>query len=142
MYVRWVVRRHKNAAIANTSFHDAYLMESYRDEQGRPRQRTVCYLGNIRQIDNVFPPIERELFLLRAERILVSVVALSDAEQAEVLDMLQQKARPLTAPEVTAAFIENLRWYRRWWAKQGASPSEEELLQLVRAAQEPPGPGA
>jgi predicted MarR family transcription regulator len=59
MYVRWVVRKHKNASVADTSFHDAYLVESYRDENGNPRQRTICYLGNIRQIAGEFPAIER-----------------------------------------------------------------------------------
>lgn len=140
MYVRWVVRRHKNVAVANTSFHDAYLVASYRDEQGSPRQRTVCYLGNIRQIEDSFPPIERELFLLRAERILSGVDELAQEERAEVMDMLQQKVRPLTPTEVMAAFVENLRWYRLWWEQNGVSPSEEELLRLVREAQGRPGP--
>jgi hypothetical protein len=140
MYVRWVVRRHKNAAIANTSFHDAYLVESYRDEQRGPRQRTICYLGNIRQIDESFPPIERELFLLRAERILMSVEGLGDEDRGVVMQLLHQKVQPLTSPEVMRAFTENLRWYRRWWAEHGSGPSEEELLQIVRDTKGKPGP--
>lgn len=140
MYVRWIVRRHKNVAVADTSFHDAYLVESYRDESGSPRQRTICYLGNIRQIGSDFPPIERELFMLRAERILVSIAEVSDSDREEVLEMLQQKVRPLTHSEVLRAFIENLRWYRRWWERHGGGPSEEEILRLVREARGMPGP--
>ncbi len=132
MYVRWIVRRHKNISIADTSFHDAYLVESYRDDAGNPRQRTICYLGNIRQMGGQFPAIERELFILRAERILSTVQEITVGERAEVLEMLQQKVPPLSHSEVMSAFTENLRWYRRWWELHGGSPSEEELLRLVR----------
>jgi hypothetical protein len=140
MYVRWVVRRHKNVAVANTSFHDAYLVESYRDERGNPRQRTICYLGNVRQIEDTFPAIERELFLLRAERILYSLEQLSEDDRQHIMESLQQKVHPLTPPEVMNAFTENLRWYRRWWREQGDGPSEEELLQMVRDSGGEPGP--
>lgn len=140
MYVRWVIRRHKNEAIANTRFHDAYLVESYRDDKGSPRQRTVCYLGNIRQIDNAFPAIERELFLLRADRILGGIEELSYDDRSAVIDMLQQKVRPLTRPEVMAAFRENLRWYQRWLEENNMSLSEEELQQIMREAKGEPGP--
>jgi hypothetical protein len=139
MYVRWVVRHHKNAAIANTSFHDAYLVESYRDTRGSPRQRTICYLGNIRQIEGAFPAIERELFLLRAERILESMDELKPGERDNVMEMLHQKVQPLTPPEVLAAFTENLRWYRRWWHLHGGGPSEEDLLRLVRETRDTSG---
>jgi hypothetical protein len=139
MYVRWVVRRHKNVT-ANTSFHDAYLVESYRDEDGNPRQRTVCYLGNIRQIDGEFPAIERELFFLRAERILSGVDDLAEGDCEETMEMLRQKVRPLNASEVLAAFTENLRWYRQWWEQNGGGPTDAELLQLVRESLGTPGP--
>ncbi len=135
MYVRWIVRRHKNVAVADTSFYDAYLVESYRDQTGNPRQRTICYLGNIRQIGNDFPAIERELFILRAERILLTVQELDSNDREEILEMLQHKVPPLSHHEVLAAFTENLRWYRRWWQKHGGSPSDEELLELVRQTQ-------
>ncbi len=140
MYVRWVVRRHKNATIADTSFHDAYLVESYRDQTGSPRQRTICYLGNIRQIGDDFPTIERELFLLRAERILLSIPDLSANDREEVMDMLREKVHPLNHKEVMTAFIENLRWYRRWWEQHGGGPSDEEMLRMVREARGMPGP--
>lgn len=140
MYVRWIVRHHKNVAIANTSFHDAYLIESYRDTHGSPRQRTVCYLGNIRQIGGEFPAIERELFLLRAERILESVDELKPGHRDTIRKMLHQKVPPLTPPEVLTAFTENLRWYRRWWHEHGGAPSEEDLLRLVRETRDAPGP--
>lgn len=140
MYVRWVVRRHKNAMSADTNFYDAYLVESYRDEQGAPRQRTICYLGNIRQIGSQFPTIERELFLLRAERILDSVGELSENDRNEAMAALRQKVPPLSREEVLQAFTENLRWYRRWWEQNGGSPSDEELLAIVQLARGRVGP--
>jgi hypothetical protein len=139
MYIRWVVRRHKNE-VADTSFHDAYLVESYRDENGSPRQRMVCYLGNIRQIGDTFPTIERELFLLRAERILETVRELSADDRAEALASLRQKVPPLSYDEVMAAFTENLRWYRRWWEQHGGGPTDEELLHVVQQARGRVGP--
>lgn len=140
MYIRWVVRRHKNASIADTSFFDAYLVESYRDQRGSPRQRTICYLGNIRQIGGRFPTIERELFLLRAERILLSVEQLSQHDRAEAIAALRQKVPPLTPDEVAVAFAENLRWYRRWWEQNGDELSDEELLRIIQSARGRLGP--
>ncbi len=140
MYVRWVVRKHKNASVADTSFHDAYLVESYRDEAGRPRQRTVCYLGNIRQIAGEFPAIERELFFLRAERIMAATDEVTPCECEETLEMLRQKVPPLTAQEVLHAFTENLRWYRRWWEQNGGGPSDEEIVRMVHSVRGKPGP--
>ncbi len=140
MYVRWVVRRHKNANIADTSFYDAYLVASYRDESGVPRQRTVCYLGNIRQIGEEFPAIERELFLLRADRILATIDEISDADREEALIALHQKVPPLSRDEVLTAFVENLRWYRRWWEHNGDGPSDEELVTIVKLARGRVGP--
>jgi hypothetical protein len=115
-------------------------VESYRDEDGNPRQRTVCYLGNIRQIDGEFPAIERELFFLRAERILSGVDDLAEGDCEETMEMLRQKVRPLNASEVLAAFTENLRWYRQWWEQNGGGPTDAELLQLVRESLGTPGP--
>jgi hypothetical protein len=140
MYVRWVVRRHKNANIADTSFHDAYLVESYRDESGSPRQRTICYLGNIRKIGGEFPPIERELFFLRAERILLSISDICSADREETMRMLRQKVRPLNEQEVVVAFTENLRWYRQWWEQNGGGPTDAELFEMIQEARGEPGP--
>jgi hypothetical protein len=139
MYIRWIIRRHKNE-VADTSFHDAYLVESYRDASGSPRQRMICYLGNIRQIGNTFPTIERELFLLRADRILETISELSPSNRSEALEALRQKVPPLSYDEVMAAFAENLRWYRRWWEQRGGGPSDEELLRIVQAARGQLGP--
>lgn len=140
MYVRWVVRRHKNAAIADTSFYDAYLVASHRDKGGVPRQRTICYLGNIRQIGDQFPTIERELFLLRAERILDTVEEITPADREEAMAALRQKVPPLNREEVLTAFIENLRWYRRWWEQHGGGPSDDELVTIVQLARGRVGP--
>jgi hypothetical protein len=136
MYIRWVVRKHKNSATANVVFHDAYLVESYRDPANKPRQRTICYLGNIRQIDDDFPAIERELFLLRAERILAGVPDVGANDHAAVIALLRQKVPELTAGEVLLAFRNNMRWYQRWWRAHGGAPSLETMLQLIGAADE------
>ena len=136
MYIRWVVRKHKNAATANVAFHDAYLVESYRDEHNGPRQRIVCYLGNIRQIDDQFPTIERELFLLRAERILASTPDVPADERALVLDLLREKVPGLTECEVVEAFHNNIRWYYRWWREHGGRLTRDQLLRLLDSVDE------
>lgn len=140
MYVRWVVRKHKNADTANVTFHDAYLVESYRDGDNTPRQRTICYLGNIRQIDDEFPTIERELFLLRAERILASTPAVPADERAPIIAMLRAKVPALTEAEVAEAFRNNMRWYYQWWRSRGGKPSREELLRMLESFDERIGP--
>ena len=134
MYIRWVVRKHKNASVADMTFHDAYLVESFRDEIGNPRQRTISYLGNIREIGDEFPTIERELFMLRADRILSSLPELNGDERNEVLDLLRQRVLPLSKREVELAFQANLRWYQSWWRSNGNPPSREELLAMIENA--------
>lgn len=140
MYVRWVVRRHKNEATANVVFYDSYLVESFRDERNSPRQRTLCYLGNIRQIDGKFPTIERELFLLRAEQILANVPAVAPEAREHVMQLLRRKVPPLTHAEVHAAFANHLRWYYHWRRLNGDAPSREELLRQIEGAAEGVGP--
>lgn len=140
MYIRWVVRKHKNAATANVTFHDAYLVESYRDGDNTPRQRTLCYLGNIRQIDELFPTIERELFLLRAERILISTPQVPADERAQVLELLREKVPALSEAEVAEAFRNNIRWYYRWWREHSGGLTREKLLSLIESADERIGP--
>lgn len=134
MFVRWIVRGHKNSEIADVTFHDAYLVESFRDEAGKPRQRTICYLGNIRQIGDDFPGIERELFMLRADSILQSVPSLSDLDRQDVLRQLNQKVPPITPQEVKRAFRNNLEWYFRWWRQNGGEPSEDSVRKMIADA--------
>lgn len=133
VYIRWVVRRHKNASVADMSFHDAYLVESFRDESGNPRQRTLTYLGNIRQIGDEFPSIERELFLLRADRILCSLPELNGNEREEVMRMLRERVPPLNNAEVELAFLANLRWYQRRWRADGSAPTAEQIIAMLDA---------
>jgi hypothetical protein len=135
MYVRWVVRKHKNASVADMTFHDAYLVESYRDEEQGPRQRTICYLGNIRQIGDEFPVIEREIFLLRADRILSSLPEVPPEEREQVINLLRQKVPELTHAQVLEAFRGNLAWYFRWWAEHGGAPSHEDILSMIEEAE-------
>lgn len=134
MYIRWIVRGHKNEQIVNVTFHDAYLVESFRDETGQPRQRMISYLGNIRQMDDTFPTIERELFLLRAQLILQNLPELSDEDRADVLRQLEQKVPPLTKQEVREAFRANLHWYFKWWSENGDMPSSQEMQRMIMDA--------
>jgi hypothetical protein len=136
MYVRWVVRKHKNASVADMTFHDAYLVESYRDEGQGPRQRTICYLGNIRQIGDDFPAIERELFLLRADGILRSLPEVSEVDREQVAELLRQKVPELNHTEVLEAFRGNLQWYFRWWADHGGAPTHDEIMSMIETAED------
>ncbi len=121
MYIRWIVRHHKNIDTANVSFFDAYLVKSYRDDAGQSRQRTICYLGNIRQIDDNFPALEREIFFIRAERIIASRSSLSSDERQSVSAMLRQKVPDLNPQEVETAVRNNIRWYRTWRQQRGVT---------------------
>ena len=131
MYIRWFVRHHKNADTANVSFFDAYLVESYRDDAGQPRQRTICYLGNIRQIDDNFPALEREIFFIRAERIIAGMSSLSSDERQSVSAMLRQKVPDLNPQEVETAVRNNIRWYRKWRQQRGLPISQAEIDKLL-----------
>lgn len=138
MFVRWIVRGHKNSEIANVTFHDAYLLESYRDENGNPRQRTITYLGNLREIDSEFPTIERELFLIRADCILETLAELSAEDRDDILNQLKQRVKPLNEEEVMIGFKNTIRWYYRWWQDNGRVPSVDDLVkQIKKASQEP-----
>lgn len=139
MFIRWIVRGHKNAQVANMTFHDAYLVESFRDEAGSPRQRTIAYLGNIRQIGEEFPGIERELFLLRAEVILDSIPEVSDLDRRDALGQLHEKVPPLNADQIKVGFYNTLRWYFRWWHENGGMPSQEEILNMLEDARQNAG---
>ena len=139
MFVRWIVRGHKNSEIVDVTFHDAYLVESYRDDEGKPRQRTISYLGNIRQIADVFPGIERELFMLRADIILRSIPRLSDIDRKEVMQLLQKKVPPITDKEVRRAFRGNLQWYFQWWQENGGAPTEDEVRRMIADAADSSG---
>lgn len=114
MYIRWVRRGHKSKYAAHVNFHDAYLVESYRDEYERPRQRTISYLGNIRQIDGQFSAIERELFLLRAQEIMNNLPELEGLDSEEMLAQLHRRVPPVGYDEALRAFKENLRWFQQW----------------------------
>jgi hypothetical protein len=135
VFVRWVVRGHKNSDIVNVTFHDAYLVESYRDEQGEPRQRTVSYLGNVRQIAQEFPAIERGLFLLRIQAILASLEELSPADREQTMLQIQKRIPPLSHDEMMIGFVNTLRWYYRWWQTHESVPSDEEILRILKHSQ-------
>lgn len=126
--------------MADVTFHDAYLVASYRDEQGTPRQRTISYLGNIRQIGDDFPGIERELFLLRAELIMESLRELSPRDCKEMLKLLYQKVPPLSEDEMMVGFQNTIRWYFRRLREQGCTPSHHDLVQMIERAHEAPDP--
>lgn len=141
MYIRWIVRKHKNASTANVTFHDAYLVESYRDERSEPRQRIICYLGNIRQIGDEFPPIERELFFIRAERILASEPEVRPEDREMILRMVRQKVPELSEAEVMIAFRNTLGWfYQRWQTEGSPRPARDDLIRMIDEASDGMGP--
>jgi hypothetical protein len=133
MYIRWITRRHKSRLSTDTVFHDAYLVESYRDDQGKPRQRTVAYLGNLREIDGAIPHVESELFLLRAAPILHELAAAGDADAETVLRNLRGQLPALTPEEAHHAFAAQVHWFYRWWAEHGSGAPEAAILEVVDA---------
>lgn len=140
MYIRWITRKHKNRHAADMTFHDAYLVESYRDDEtGKPKQRTICYLGNIREIEGQFPNIERELFLIRARSILQNMEEITLDDYEHILDHIHRRVPPLTQNEVVIAFHQNLRWFYQWCEQNNThAPSADELHRLVESAKRQP----
>lgn len=127
MYVKWVVRRHKNEELANITFYDAYLVQSYKNEEGEPRQRTIAYLGNLRQIDNVFPVIERALFYIRMEENLyynLPAGTLNDEERGKLYNGLSAVAPPPTTEEIERGQVWNNSWHSIFWRERAAKPHD------------------
>jgi hypothetical protein len=127
MYVKWVIRRHKNEELANIVFYDAYLVQSYKNEVGEPRQRTIAYLGNLRQIDNSFPVIERALFYIRMEDNLVRNVPpemLTDDERQKLYNGLATVAPAPTETEIRESTQINNRWYDGYWKARALKPAD------------------
>lgn len=132
VYVRWIVRNHKSKVAQYMRFHDAYLVESFRNQAGRPRQRTIAYLGNLREMHDELPGIERELFLFRARHILVGVPELNRDEQEKIVELLEQVATPLSPSERKHAFHQNLHWYLHSCYQRGIRPpNEKEIHRLM-----------
>lgn len=132
MYINWVVRKHENPHAAHVAFYDAYLMESFRDEAGIPRHRMLKYLGNIRQVGESFPPMERELFLREAFAILQHIGELSSTDRTDILQQLHLKVPPLTWEEVERGFRQNLHWYGQWCDQaQQPLPTRAQLADLL-----------
>jgi hypothetical protein len=118
------------------TFHDAYLVESYRNDEGEPRQRIISYLGNVRQMGEELPPIERALFLSRAEYALARVHELSTLDRERLLHQLHQRVPNLTAEEMRHGFLNTLRWYHHWWHHHGDAPSREEMWRIIEQSGE------
>ena len=138
MYIRWIVRHHKNAETANVSFYDAYLVESYRDEASQPRQRTIGYLGNIRQINGEFSALEREIFFIRAERIMMGIPAIDESERASINTLIRLKILDLNTAEVERAFRNNIRWFKRWRLSRGIPLTQKEIVDILEGTEDDP----
>lgn len=134
MYIRWITRGHKSLHANNINFHDAYLVESYRNGSGEPRQRIITYLGNIREMGGDLPAIERALFLIRAEQALHQVPNLTAHDREHLLNQLHQRVPPLTEAEMRIGFHNTLRWYHKWWHDHGSAPTEHEMFDMVKRA--------
>ena len=138
MFIRWIVRKHKNEYASHITFHDAYLVESYRDKNGNPRQRTISYLGNLRQVDHEFPIIERKLFLSQVSFVLQHMPELSTYEQEKIIEQLHQTVPPLTKEEMLLILRQNLHFYGQWFHPNGHElPSPEELHHLIKSSEQP-----
>ncbi len=127
MYVKWVVRRHKNEELANIVFYDAYLVQSYKNEASEPRQRTLAYLGNLRQIDGQFPVIERALFYIRMEDTMahnLSQDLLSEDERQKLYSGLAVVAPAPTEEEIRQSESLNQRWHNGYWRARAARPAD------------------
>lgn len=127
MYVKWVVRRHKNEELANIAFYDAYLVQSYKNESGEPRQRTLAYLGNLRQIDGLFPVIERALFYIRMEDSLarnVPAELLTDDERNKLYAGLSTVAPPPAQEEIRQSESLNRNWHSTYWRAKAIKPAD------------------
>lgn len=131
MYIRWIERRHKNPASAHVVFHDAYLVECYRNEAGKPRQRVVCYLGNLRRVADTIPLIEGAIFLHRATDALAEVAATEQIDIAGVMQMLQQALPPLSPARMDELFTSLFAWYLQWADHNQVADPEMKLQQLV-----------
>lgn len=137
MYIRWICRKHKSRHAAHMTFHDAYLVQSYRDRKGNPRQRMIAYLGNLREIDNEFPSIERELFLLRARQVMTDLPDLTEEDYKDVLNLLQQVVHPLSNEEIMRAFHQNLYWYAHTCHQRGIPlPTIRQIMLLIEGVGE------
>lgn len=135
LYIRWIKRGHKNKYAAHVTFYDAYLVESYRDEEDKPRQRTLSYLGNIRQIDGSFSVIERELFLIRAKELMETVLKLPRIDSDEMLAQLHRRIPPASYPEALRAFRENCRWFYDWCKTNNVAFPVQELYECLEYVQ-------
>lgn len=127
MYVKWVVRRHKNEELANIVFYDAYLVQSYKNEAGDPRQRTLAYLGNLRQIDSQFPVIERALFYIRMEQTMsrnLPQEILTEDEREKLYAGLATVAPAPTEEEIRHSEMLNQRWHDGYWRARAARPAD------------------
>ncbi len=127
MYVKWVVRRHKNEELANIVFYDAYLVQSYKNEAGEPRQRTMAYLGNLRQIDGQFPVIERALFYIRMEDTMtrnLPAEMLNDEERQKLYAGLATVAPAPSEEEIRLSEFLNRRWHSNYWYARSLKPAD------------------
>jgi hypothetical protein len=153
MYVKWVVRRHKNEELANIVFYDAYLVQSYKNEAGEPRQRTIAYLGNLRQIDGQFPTIERALFYIRMEDTMIRQLppnVLTEEERRKLYAGLATVAPAPSEEEIRHSEFLNKRWHSYYWRERAMKPADmssgfaqfmtEENLSDLDIDQESPPP--
>jgi|GEM_PF-502451 len=135
MYIRWLERRHKAEASANIVFQDAYLVESYRNAEGQPRQRVICYLGNLRKIDGTIPLIECELFLHRARHALAQAAAPEQLDIDHVMDLLHQQLPWFSEEDVAELLRMQVTVFCEWWERHGQGCPYEELNRIVHTLQ-------
>ncbi|NWJ44667.1 MAG: hypothetical protein HXX08_02195 [Chloroflexi bacterium] len=126
MYVKWVIRRHKNEDLAKITFYDAYLVQSYKNGAGEPRQRTIAYLGNLRLINGSFPVIERALFYTRMEEYLrheVPPELFTEEERIKLYTGLAEVAPAPTEEEIQQGSEIHAVWHANYFQAHSLSPS-------------------
>lgn len=131
MYIRWVHRRHKNETSRNLIFHDAYLVENYRNHQGHPRQRVICFLGNLREFDGEVPLSEWELFLSRAERILAEQAIQTQIDRDHILSRLEQYGPTCTPDDITELLCAQVESFCHWWERYGQGCPYQEIARVM-----------
>ncbi len=106
MYVRWKKRLRKRASQGEPSYLlSAALTESHR-VNGKPRQRTIAYLGSIRNecIDLPFCLPRRDFWQRVTTRL--DALDLSASERATIEDVLGRVVPRPSEEEIAAAEVE------------------------------------
>lgn len=95
MYIKWRRREPEKYYREKTLYYYAYLVESYRDKQGKVKQRKLSYLGNITKEKGAFPLPGRIRFYEQVEKSLGKTKNLTQKQKHKIFTAIEKKvARP------------------------------------------------